>query len=195
MALWSFREGRIFRCKLKLGSLAPRVRISLLGRIVPHSLDLFLRCTEVSNNKIPPKIAYLRKVVKLTCHTYACNNLTIFLNMQCIQSPETEITQICWNRCGKIREMTSGKLNFGGFLVIWNLCSLLARRWGSWCGSLRLVAFAGGHPFGIFNKQCVRVFTLFGLSLGNPLSPDIGVLLRWLIVLQLKKKILFQIAR
>ena len=78
MALWSFREGRIFRCKLKLGSLAPRVRISLLGRIVPHSLDLFLRCTEVSNNKISPKITYLRKLVKLTDHAYACNNLTSF---------------------------------------------------------------------------------------------------------------------
>ena len=29
--------------RLKFGSLAPRVRISLLGRIVPHSLDRFFR--------------------------------------------------------------------------------------------------------------------------------------------------------
>ena len=43
MARCSFREGRIFMCKLKLGNLAPRVRISLLGKIVPHSLDLFFR--------------------------------------------------------------------------------------------------------------------------------------------------------
>ncbi len=33
--------------------------------------------TEVSNHKNPPEI-YIRKFVKLTGHTYACNNLTSF---------------------------------------------------------------------------------------------------------------------
>ena len=44
------------------------------------------------------------------------------LNMQCMQSPETEIMQNCWNRSGKIREIIPGELIFGGFLVIWSLC-------------------------------------------------------------------------
>jgi hypothetical protein len=32
-----------------------------------------------------------------------------------MQSPETEMMQICSNRFGKIREMTSGELIFGVF--------------------------------------------------------------------------------
>ena len=38
-----------------------------------------------------------------------------FLNMQRMQSPETEMMHICWNRFAKIREITSGELIFGGF--------------------------------------------------------------------------------
>jgi hypothetical protein len=55
----------------------------VLGRGQPltHSLKptrpTAHRYTEVSNNKNPPEI-YIRKFVKLTGHTYACNNLTNF---------------------------------------------------------------------------------------------------------------------
>ena len=34
--------------------------------------------TQVSNNKKPPTITYIKEFVKLTGHTYDCNNLTIF---------------------------------------------------------------------------------------------------------------------
>ena len=50
MALCSFRDGLIFKCKLKFGNLAPLVRISLLGKILFHSLLRFLLL-------LPPAVA------------------------------------------------------------------------------------------------------------------------------------------
>ena len=44
-----------------------------------------------------------------------------------MQSPETEIMQIHWNRSGKICEITSGETYFWRVLVIWNLCAPLEK--------------------------------------------------------------------
>lgn len=41
-----------------------------------------------------------------------------------MQSPKTEIIQICGTLLGKTCENTSSELLFGGFFDIWNLCAM-----------------------------------------------------------------------
>ena len=60
---------------------------------------------------------YIRKVVKLTVHAYACNNLTSFkYAVHGITRNGNDVNLLKQSR--KIREMTLGELIFGRFFVI-----------------------------------------------------------------------------
>ena len=57
----------------------------------------------------------IEKFVKLTVHTYVYNSLTYFLNMKEKGNDRKRKLSVFAEFIGKIREMTSGKLIFGGF--------------------------------------------------------------------------------
>ena len=69
--------------------------------------------TEVSNDKNPPKIRFKN----LWNWLVICMAATFWhiLKIKHLQWPETEIKWICWNLIWKVREITAGKLFFGGF--------------------------------------------------------------------------------
>ena len=56
------------------------------------------------------------KFVKLTGYTYACNSLTNFES----ENRKRKSSEFVETSLGKIREITSSNLMFGGFLAIWN---------------------------------------------------------------------------
>ena len=54
--------------------------------------------------------------MKLTGYTYACNSLTNFES----ENRKRKSSEFVETSLGKIREITSSNLMFGGFLTIWN---------------------------------------------------------------------------
>ena len=98
--------------------------VLLLPRLVPRMSTSTMRekrartwwrrpRTKVPNNKNLPKNYMINSgkwLVMIMLET-----IWHVLNMQRSQSTETKMMQISWNRFGKIREITSGELIFGGF--------------------------------------------------------------------------------
>jgi len=95
-----------------------------------HSVGRFCccapRCTVGSYCKKPPKTR-LKKFVKSTNHTCACNGLT---NFECEGQAtwKRKLCEFARNFHGKTREITLGELMFWRIFDIWNHCTERRRR-------------------------------------------------------------------
>ena len=134
------------------GDLKKKLRESWRGRSGTHFFTHIINpnaqghqaLTDIGFKWQKPAKNYIRKFVKLTCHTFACNSLTKFRYTTLMQSHETKIMEICRNSLEKSREITSEELIVGCFIHVKPLCDCLcsttacligrlAGRW-LWCG-------------------------------------------------------------